>query len=130
MWTPPRKDFPTLVNTFFKDPSYLTVYGNRPVIYLFEDSNTPEDLEYLRQLSHAAGLGDPYVIKAELGKGGGHTAGAACDGEMRSYWQAATGAYTGEWLEVDFAKVTTFDKSILVEPDGHTTGYEDSLLGW
>jgi len=118
------KDFASVVTTYFKDASYLKVLGNRPVVYLFGDNYTPENLESLRLLSRGAGLGDPYVVKLELGKGGGHTPAAAFDGEMLSYWQAATGKYASEWLQVDFGASTTFDKAIIAEMDGHTSAYE------
>ncbi|MDR3708468.1 MAG: discoidin domain-containing protein [Capsulimonadaceae bacterium] len=122
--TYPSNLFPAMVEKYFKDPDYLKVLDNRPVFYLFSDKYTPEDFASLARLSRAAGLGDPYVIKCETGKGGGHTAGAAFDGDMGSYWQAATGAYSGEWLQVDFGANTTFDKAVLAELDGHTSAYE------
>ena len=120
----PRKNFPTLVNTYFKDPCYLKVLNNRPVLYLYADIYTPEDFDALRDLTRAAGFGDPYVVKCEMGKGGGHTVTAAFDGDMYSYWQAAPGAYAGEWIEVDLGVSTTFDKAVLVEPAAHTSAYE------
>lgn len=66
----PVKDLPILVNTFFKDPDYLKVLGNRPVIYLFGIKYSPQDFESLRLQTRAAGLGDPYVVQAALGNGG------------------------------------------------------------
>lgn len=122
-WIPPS-EFPTLASMVFKDPCYLKVLGNRPLLYLFGSPNTPQNLEDLRKLTRAAGLGDPYVVQADLGQGCAHTVVSAFDGDTNSYWQAADNQYAGEWLEVEFGAKTTFDKAVLAEKGGRTSAYE------
>jgi len=121
MWPPPRADYPTLVNKYFKDPSYLKVLGGRPVLYLLQDTS-PADLAALREQTRAAGLGDPYIVKTD-GRGA-QCAASAFDDKMSTYWQAEAGRFAGEWLEVDFGAKTTFDKAILAEKGEHTSAYE------
>jgi len=119
-----RYEIPGFVTKYFKDPCYLKVFGNRPVIFLFGDDYSPEDFDFLCAQTRLAGLGKPYVVMSNFGKGVTHDAEAAFDGEMYSYWQATPGSYAGEWLEVDFGANTTFDKAIIAEKDGHTSGYD------
>lgn len=50
-------------------------------------------------------------------------AGKAFDGYSITNWQAASGRFAGEWLEVDFGGNTTFDTAALTEYGNRTTGY-------
>jgi hypothetical protein len=57
----------------FKDPQYLKVSGNRPVLFWFDDSSSwanfpawDADLAYLNKLTEAAGLGDPMIINTTM----------------------------------------------------------------
>lgn len=65
--TLPRASFPRLIGTFFKDPDYLKVLGDRPVVYLFCDNYTPEDLGVLRDQTRATSLGNPYIVDCATG---------------------------------------------------------------
>ncbi|SFS65820.1 discoidin domain-containing protein [Paenibacillus sp. BC26] len=54
---------------------------------------------------------------------GTQTADKAFDGTTLTNWQSAPGAFSGQWLEVNFGSNTTFDKVILSEYGSRTTGF-------
>lgn len=49
----------------------------------------------------------------------------AFDGSLSTNWQAASGSsYSNQWVEVNFGESKTFNKAVLAEYGGRTTGYK------
>lgn len=62
-------------------------------------------------------------------------ASKACDGSASSNWQSASGTgFNGQWLRVNFAASTTFDRVILSEFGNRTSGfrieYSNDGINW
>jgi hypothetical protein len=73
-------------------------------------------------------LGKKTTASSQLGDD--NSAAKATDGDHATGWSPQAGKTNGEWLEVDFGKDVTFDKTIL---DQHTIsigGYAGSITGY
>lgn len=60
---------------YFKDASYQTVCGNRPLVFLLQSAGvTRQTVDSLRSESIATGIGDPYLVAMEWSPEGARAA--------------------------------------------------------
>lgn len=85
--------------------------ANAPIIYEFAIYNDVANLA----------LGKTYASSSSWD--GTQTADKAFDGTTSTNWQACSGCWSGQTLEVNFGANTTFNKVVLTEYDNRTTGY-------
>ncbi|MBP3961657.1 DUF4038 domain-containing protein [Paenibacillus lignilyticus] len=85
--------------------------ANAPIIYEFEIYYDVPNLA----------LGKTYSSSSSWDAN--QQAPKAFDGTTATNWQACSGCWSGQWLEVNFGANTTFNKVVLTEYDSRTTGY-------
>ncbi|GGD60374.1 apiosidase-like domain-containing protein [Paenibacillus nasutitermitis] len=82
--------------------------------------NSPQAIEYYKLLTGNLALNRTYSSSSQYDIN--QTAGKAFDGTA-SNWQAASGNYANEWLQVDFGSNVTFNTAIISEYGNRTTGF-------
>jgi hypothetical protein len=85
--------------------------ANAPIIYEFAIYNDTSNLA----------LSKTYAGSSSWD--GTQTADKAFDGTTSTNWQACSGCWSGQTLEVNFGASASFNKAVLTEYDNRTTGY-------
>jgi len=85
--------------------------AHAPIIYEFEIYYDTSNLA----------LGKTYSSSSSWD--GSQTADKAFDGSLGTNWQACSGCWSGETLEVDFGEEIAFSRAVLTEYDNRTTGF-------
>jgi hypothetical protein len=104
---------PTFVPYFvqkFRDPQYVKVSGNRPLVFWFNSDKSGFDrklLQILRDQTIAAGLGDPYIVDNNMNIDSARSLGlqavtsygpsGARPGGGQQCWQAQVNKDTANW---------------------------------
>jgi hypothetical protein len=84
-----------------------------PIIYEFEVNYVSSTENLALDMSYSSSSDWDEVQTAEN----------AFDDYLPTYWRAEQNSYNGEWLQVNFGENKTFNKAVLNEYGGRTTGY-------
>jgi len=83
-------------------------------------TSSPQSIEYYKLLAANETLNRTYSSSSHYDAN--QTAAKAFDGAATN-WQAASGRYANEWLQVDFGSTTTFNTAVISEYGHRTTGF-------
>jgi hypothetical protein len=83
-------------------------------------TTSPQSIEYYKLLTQNVAFNRTYSSSSQYDAS--QTAAKAFDGTA-SNWQAASGKYANEWLQVDFGSNVTFNSAVISEYGNRTTGF-------
>ncbi|MDB6079918.1 MAG: hypothetical protein JWO82_3665, partial [Akkermansiaceae bacterium] len=84
------------------------------------------DADVIAAISAMFPVSVPYPVASASTSwtAGGYDANLANDSQLATRWNAADGAKTNQWLQIDFGSPKTFNKTITREAFNRITGYE------